>query len=103
MLEKGIHSQEAFVAGFSPEIVRSEHGDSCQHAKPTGTQPDPASENDEQGAAEFDDDGRGGPKPCRLEAETRLLRNRSGEIERFLNSADQERGDECNPSRRDKP
>src|SRR3954463_15472138 len=103
MLEEGINGHEAIVTGFGPEIVRSKHGDRSEHTKPSGSQPHPTSKNEEQGPAEFDNNGCGGPKPCRLKTAIRLLRTGAGKTEGFLVPADQERRDERNPGRRREP
>jgi len=103
MLEEGVYGHEAVTTSDRPEIVCGKHGDRGQHAETPGPQPDPASDNYQRGAAEFDDDGRSGPEPSGLEAEMRLLRGGRRKIGELLDTADQEGRDQRNPGGRQKP
>src|ERR1700757_3787036 len=81
MFEEGVHGQELIMPRLRPEIVGGKHSDGRQDAKAAGPQPDKTSEDNQDGAPEFDDDGGSGPEPGWLKPEVGLLRNGTGEID----------------------
>src|SRR6266481_3523744 len=103
MLEKVVHGDEAVMAGLRPEVVRRKHRNRSQHAETTGAQPNPASDDDQHGAAKFNDDGCYSPHPGGLKPEMRLLRDSAGELDKLLDPSDQESRDQRDPRDRQQP
>src|ERR1700741_3183000 len=90
VLEEGVHGDQAIMTRQCPEIVGRQHCNGSQHAEPTGTQPNPASEDHQYGTSQLDDDRGCSPEPRGLQAEVRLLRCCAWKIGQLLDPADQE-------------